>query len=426
MRLGPRGKVRLDVLLVDRGLAPSRERARALILAGQVTVDGQVVSKAGAPVKPDARVELSTPDHPYVGRGGVKLAGALDAFAIDPPGAARWTSAHRPAASPTCCCSAARPASSPSTSATGSSTGGSATIRASSFARASTRARSPQTMCPTAGLVTIDVAFISLRHILPGAAAAPRRRTPMSWPSSSRSSRPGATRVGKHGLVTDPAVHDAVLARVTEAADRAGFERLAMAPSAITGATGNQEFFLHLRRRGRLKWPPIRRCASRAAVCTAQWVVILRRSPRHRPVGRVGIVAKSHLRAATPHLVDIGAWLEARGVTAVFETATAALMPPLTGRRHDKAALVAQWTWSSCSAATARCSPWPTASPPPAGIPILGVNFGSLGFLTEVTLPELYPSLEAALSGRAHVEDRLMLRSTIIRRRHRRRQATSR
>src|SRR6478672_2582883 len=79
-------KARLDVVLVDRGLAPSRERARALILAGQVTIDGQVVSKAGAPVKPDARVELAVPDHPYVGRGGLKLAGALDAFAVDPRG----------------------------------------------------------------------------------------------------------------------------------------------------------------------------------------------------------------------------------------------------------------------------------------------------------------------------------------------------
>jgi 23S rRNA (cytidine1920-2'-O)/16S rRNA (cytidine1409-2'-O)-methyltransferase len=82
----PTSKARLDVALVDRGLAPSRERARALILAGQVTIDGQVVSKAGAPVKSDARVELAVPDHPYVGRGGVKLAGALDAFAVDPRG----------------------------------------------------------------------------------------------------------------------------------------------------------------------------------------------------------------------------------------------------------------------------------------------------------------------------------------------------
>src|SRR5436305_9226150 len=79
-------KPRLDVVLVDLGLAPSRERARALILAGQVTIDGQVVSKAGAPVRDEARVELAKPDHPYVGRGGLKLAGALDAFCIDPTG----------------------------------------------------------------------------------------------------------------------------------------------------------------------------------------------------------------------------------------------------------------------------------------------------------------------------------------------------
>jgi hypothetical protein len=77
---------RLDVVLVDRGLAASRERARALILAGQVRVNGQIVSKAGTPIAADALVELVVPDHPYVGRGGVKLAHALDTFAIDPAG----------------------------------------------------------------------------------------------------------------------------------------------------------------------------------------------------------------------------------------------------------------------------------------------------------------------------------------------------
>src|SRR5262249_44898518 len=74
--------IRLDALLVDRGLAASRERARALILAGQVRVGGQVVSKAGAPVAPDSDVALAQPDHPYVGRGGVKLAHALDELSI--------------------------------------------------------------------------------------------------------------------------------------------------------------------------------------------------------------------------------------------------------------------------------------------------------------------------------------------------------
>ncbi len=75
-------KSRLDLLLVERGLVPSRERARAVILAGHVRVDGQVVSKAGAPVGESAQVELTTPDHPYVGRGGLKLAHALDLFGI--------------------------------------------------------------------------------------------------------------------------------------------------------------------------------------------------------------------------------------------------------------------------------------------------------------------------------------------------------
>src|ERR1700704_5020547 len=79
-------KIRLDVALVERGLAVSRERARALIMAGQVKVDDRAISKAGTAVAADARIAIAAPDHPYVGRGGVKLAHALDDFAIDPAG----------------------------------------------------------------------------------------------------------------------------------------------------------------------------------------------------------------------------------------------------------------------------------------------------------------------------------------------------
>ena len=79
-------KVRLDQLVFDRGLAPSRERARAMILAAQVLVNGVPVSKAGAQVEVGADVTLVAPDHPYVGRGGVKLAHALDVFDIDVAG----------------------------------------------------------------------------------------------------------------------------------------------------------------------------------------------------------------------------------------------------------------------------------------------------------------------------------------------------
>ena len=135
------------------------------------------------------------------------------------------------------------------------------------------------------------------------------------------------------------------------------------------------------------------------------------------PVSRVGIVAKWHLREAAPHLVEISAWLEARGVDAIFETATAALMPPSASRRvADKQALVAEVGMvlvlggDGTLLGMADC-----IGEAELDIPILGVNFGSLGFLTEVTLPELYPSLEAALAGDAPVEARLMLRSTAVR-----------
>ena len=138
---------------------------------------------------------------------------------------------------------------------------------------------------------------------------------------------------------------------------------------------------------------------------------------------KVGIVAKARLKHATPHLVDIGAWLEQRGIEPVYETATAALLPtaptapPGAPRRTaDKAALVHEvdmvvvlggdgtlLSMADCIGAAG------------SDIPMLGVNFGSLGFLTEVTLPELYPSLDAALSGRAPIEERMMLHSTAIR-----------
>jgi len=80
------GKKRLDILLTERGLAPSRARAQALVLAGKVLVDGVVVTKAGTPVAEDAAIELAVPDHRWVSRGALKLEAALDAFAVSPDG----------------------------------------------------------------------------------------------------------------------------------------------------------------------------------------------------------------------------------------------------------------------------------------------------------------------------------------------------
>jgi 23S rRNA (cytidine1920-2'-O)/16S rRNA (cytidine1409-2'-O)-methyltransferase len=239
-------KSRLDLLIVKRGLAPTRERARAIILAGQVTVNGQVVSKAGAAVAADAEIDLLKPDHPYVGRGGVKLAHALDAFHVNPNGRTALD--------------------------VGASTGGftdvllrrgaarvialdvghgqldwklrndpRVLVREGVNARSLTAHDVPYRVT----LVTIDVAFISLKHILPPLPAfleSPSDVVALVKPQFEA----GRDEVGKHGLVTDPAVHEAVIARITEAAEALGFHRTAMTPSPITGATGNREFFLHL------------------------------------------------------------------------------------------------------------------------------------------------------------------------------------
>ncbi len=79
-------KQRLDVVLTERGLAPSRSRAQALILAGRVMLEGAVESKAGTQVSEDAEIEIIEPDHPWVSRGGLKLVAALDAYSISPEG----------------------------------------------------------------------------------------------------------------------------------------------------------------------------------------------------------------------------------------------------------------------------------------------------------------------------------------------------
>jgi 23S rRNA (cytidine1920-2'-O)/16S rRNA (cytidine1409-2'-O)-methyltransferase len=241
-------KTRLDLLLVERGLAPSRERARALILAGTVTVDGQVIAKAGSAVARTAVVGLKTPDHPYVGRGGVKLAHALQQFGVEPAGRRALD--------------------------IGASTGGftdvllqrnavhvialdvghgqldwklrtdpRVLVREGVNARHLTRADVPEDVT----LVVIDVSFISLTHIL--AALAPLVAPGTDIVALVKPQfEAGREEVGKGGLVTDPAVHAAVVARVTTDAEALGLRRRSMTPSPIAGATGNQEFFLHLTR----------------------------------------------------------------------------------------------------------------------------------------------------------------------------------
>jgi 23S rRNA (cytidine1920-2'-O)/16S rRNA (cytidine1409-2'-O)-methyltransferase len=240
-------KARLDVLVVEQGLAGSRERARAMILAGQVTVDGRVVSKAGTDVDRASRIDVIAPDHPYVSRGGIKLAHALDVFSISVQ--------DRHALD------------------IGASTGGFTDVLLQRGARdvvaldvghgqldwklrqdsrvivkegVNARALTAADVPHAVDVVTIDVAFISLRHIFPAL-------VPFLIPNADIVAlvkpqfEAGRVEVGKGGVITDPAVHDAVVARVTDDACAEGFRRIAVTPSPITGAAGNREFFLHLK-----------------------------------------------------------------------------------------------------------------------------------------------------------------------------------
>lgn len=239
-------RTRIDLLLVARGLAPSRERARALLLAGQVQVAGHAVTKAGTLVDDDCAVALTVPDHPYVGRGGLKLAHALDAFDV--------TVAGRDALD------------------IGASTGGFTDVLLKRGARRvvaldvghgqldwSIR-QHPQvvviehfnarrlTLADLPGpvdLVVIDVSFISLRLVLPVVPPLLRGRADVvalvkPQFEAGRADTP-------RGIVRDPAVHERVVRDVVAAAAEVGLTLVASTPSPITGQQGNVEFLIHLR-----------------------------------------------------------------------------------------------------------------------------------------------------------------------------------
>ena len=238
---------RLDLLLVERQLATSRERARALIMAGQVRVNGTPVTKAGTNVPGDAEITLAGPDHPYVSRGGLKLAHALDTFAIDVRDRAALD--------------------------IGASTGGFTDVLLQRGARqvvaldvghgqldwrlrtdprvvilehVNARYLEPSDLPGRVDVVTIDVSFISLRHILPvvpATLAAVADVVALVKPQFEA----GRDDVGDGGLVLDPVIHARVVDEVKGAARAVGLNPVAMTPSPITGATGNQEFLLHLR-----------------------------------------------------------------------------------------------------------------------------------------------------------------------------------
>lgn len=243
-----KARVRLDQLLLERGLVPSRARAQSLILAGLVRVEGEIADKAGKAVAPDATVVIVAAEHPWVSRGGVKLAAALDAFAISPVGRRCLD--------------------------VGASTGGFTHVlleRGAALVVAldvghgqldwslrqdprvvikegiNVRYLAPEDVPGPFGLVTVDVSFISLRLVLPALVpllAGDGELVVLVKPQFEA----GREQVGKGGVVRDPVVREAAIAAALEVASGLGLTCLARIPSPIPGPAGNVEELAHLRR----------------------------------------------------------------------------------------------------------------------------------------------------------------------------------
>ena len=238
---------RLDALVLERGLADSIAKAQAMILAGEVSVDGARVDKAGTRFPEQARIEVSSRSAKYVSRGGFKLEGALDDFAIDANGRLCLD--------------------------VGSSTGGftdcllqrgaarvyAIDVNVDQLAwklrqdprvlRISRNARElrPADVPEPLDLVVADVSFISVSKVLPPAVAAAKPGADFLILVKPQFELPRED-VGPGGIVSDPALHKKAVATVSEVATKLGLELLGTRPSRLPGAEGNLEYFLHARK----------------------------------------------------------------------------------------------------------------------------------------------------------------------------------
>jgi 23S rRNA (cytidine1920-2'-O)/16S rRNA (cytidine1409-2'-O)-methyltransferase len=243
------GSTRLDVLLVKRGLAPSRERAQAMLMAGHVRANGATLNKPGSKVSDDAEIEIVGEPQRYASRGGMKLEGAIEDFRVEPKGKVCLD--------------------------VGSSTGGftdcllqhgaervyavDVTIsqlewKLQKDARVKTvecnaRYLKPDNVGEPVELITMDLSFISVAKVLPSI-------TPLATPGAEflilvkPQFELEKREVGKGGIVRDPLLREKAVRGVVAAAENAGLEVLGVKPSRLPGAEGNQEYFLHARWRG--------------------------------------------------------------------------------------------------------------------------------------------------------------------------------
>lgn len=240
-------KERLDVLLVERGLIESRAKAQAIIMSGEVYVDGQKADKPGASYGDEVQIEVRGGHCPYVSRGGLKLEKALRDFGVDPTGYV--------------------------CSDSGASTGGFTDCllqqgakkvfaidvgygqlawkirsdpRVVTMERTNIRYVTPEQLGEPLDLSVIDVSFISLKLVLPAIKALLRPETGQVLCLIKPQFEAGKEKVGKKGVVRDPAVHREVLEAFVATARDLGFTILNLTFSPVKGPEGNIEFLAHL------------------------------------------------------------------------------------------------------------------------------------------------------------------------------------
>lgn len=241
---------RLDQWLVAHGYASTRTEAQAAIMAGDVTVDGVVIDKPGSRMRPGARVAVRRPAHPFVGRGGLKLAHALAAFGIDVRGRTAVDLGASTGGFTDCLLQA-----------------GAARVYAVDVGRGqlawrlrtdprvvclegvNARHLTPEQVGGPCDLVTADLSFISLRLVWRAIAAVVRPEGDVVALIKPQFEA-GREQVGRRGVVRDPAVHEAVLRATLDAAAACGLVPLAVTASPLIGPAGNIEYLAHLRSAG--------------------------------------------------------------------------------------------------------------------------------------------------------------------------------
>lgn len=243
-------KTRLDLLLTERGLVPSRERARALILAGRVLVSEQKMDKPGASVAVDAPVRLLGLDQPYVSRGGLKLAGALEHWKLDVVGRACLDVGTSTGGFTDCLLQHG------AAHVTAVDTGfGQIAMKLRNDERVRLRERTNARLLepgalagePALTLLVMDVSFISATLLLEPVLAAAQALTEAVILVKPQFEA-GRSHVGKGGIVRDPRAHQLAIDKVAGCVRSLGWQVVETIPSPIEGAEGNREFLLYAKR----------------------------------------------------------------------------------------------------------------------------------------------------------------------------------